>query len=366
MPESVVIQEDNTHALKPSVAPPRNIRGGVKRLLTFFVLLVVIFYAADLAISTGLRGIKTSQFGVMNQIVDGQLNAEILITGSSRAFTHYDPRIIRQVTGRSAFNIGLNGSQTDMQLALLKTYLKHNKKPDLVIHNLDSFAFVTTHGGVYDPGQYLPYLKERDIYDALYRIDPKIWKSRYLPLYGYAVEDLRFTWMLGIGNLVGAAPEETLFFGFQPRHMQWTGEFEKYRAVNVDGVVIDIETAGIEAFTDLIKVCRDEGVPVLMVYSPVYHEMTTLERNKDVIWEHFKEIGERFHAQTWDYRNSSISQTKDYFYNSHHLNAQGAALFSTDLSSRLLREFFVDRSNAVDGPSEPPVGTADTVPEGGQ
>jgi hypothetical protein len=335
---------------------------GILRIGLFFYVAALIAIGVDAAIDTGLRRIKTSQFGVMNQIVDGQLNAEILITGSSRALTHYDPRVLRQITGRRAFNIGLNGSQTDMQLALLKTYLKHNKKPELVIHNLDSFAFVTTHGGVYDPGQYLPYLKDSDIYDALYRIDSKIWKSRYLPLYGYAVEDMRFTWMLGLGSLVGAAPEETQIFGFQPRYMRWTGDFDKYRAENTNGVVIDIENAGIDAFTGLIRVCRDQGIPVLMVYSPVYYEMTTLERNKDVIWDHFRKISEEFAVPIWDYRDSPICQSRDFFYNSHHLNAQGAALFSTDLSSRLLKEFFIDRRDALDGQSVPASGPAAPEP----
>ena len=79
----------------------------------------------------------------------------------------------------TAFNIGLNGSQTDMQLARLKTYLRHNKKPLLLIHNLDLFSFQTTHGGVYDPGQYVPYLEEPPISAALSRIDPDVWKARF-------------------------------------------------------------------------------------------------------------------------------------------------------------------------------------------
>ena len=72
--------------------------------------------------NTGLRRIDTAAFGVFNRIVNGEINAEILVTGSSRALTHFDPRVISGSTGLSAFNIGINGSQTDMQVAVFKTY----------------------------------------------------------------------------------------------------------------------------------------------------------------------------------------------------------------------------------------------------
>jgi hypothetical protein len=44
---------------------------------------------------------------VWNRIVDGTINAEIVISGLSRALTHYDPRTIEERTRLTAFNIGL-------------------------------------------------------------------------------------------------------------------------------------------------------------------------------------------------------------------------------------------------------------------
>src|SRR5262249_23929136 len=157
---------------------------------------------------SGLRRINTSNFGVSNRIVDGKVNADIVISGSSRALVHYDPRIIEEQTGLTAFNIGLNASRIDMQLARLKTYLRHNKRPSLLIHNLDLFSFQTTHGGVNDPGQYIAYLAEPAIYAALSHIDPDMWKARFLPLYGFAAQDLQFNWILGVMGFFGWNPPE--------------------------------------------------------------------------------------------------------------------------------------------------------------
>ena len=101
------------------------------------------------------------------------------------------------------------------------------------------------------------------------------------------------------------------------------------------GVEFKIGPQGVRDFEELMRVCRDLGVPVLLVYSPVYYEMQELETNRDQIFERFKEIAQRYDAQLWDYRRSPISFRKDYFVNSEHLNADGAAVFSAEFGAKL-------------------------------
>src|SRR6478735_6774637 len=72
---------------------------GALKLLVFFALLGAAMLVADSAINFGMRHIKTSSFGVSNRIMAGRVGADIVISGSSRALTHYDPRIIEAVTG---------------------------------------------------------------------------------------------------------------------------------------------------------------------------------------------------------------------------------------------------------------------------
>jgi hypothetical protein len=328
----------------PAAAMPRRPSlpmAAVGRLAGFFLLCVAALCATHQGVDVGLRRIETSHFGVFNRIVSGRINAEILITGSSRALSHYDPRIIQQATGYATFNIGVNGSQTDMQLAVLKTYLRHNRRPSLIVHNLDSFAFETTHGGVSFPGLYLPYLSEEPLYTTLAHIDRGIWKSRYLPLYGYAVEDMNFTWLVGIGGLVGWNPREDSYLGFRPGHAPWTGDFESFRRRNPDGIRWPIEPEGLAAFEDLLRLCRERGIRVLLAYSPVYHEMQALERNRDEVFARFQEFAERHGASLWDFSGSPVGFDRAYFYNSQHLNAKGAARFSADVAAALVQARWV-------------------------
>lgn len=309
-------------------------RYGLLRILLFFGLFIGLLYATHFAISAGLRQVETSTFGVTNRIVTGRINADIVISGSSRAVTHYDPRIIERVTGLSAFNIGRNGSQTDLQLAVLKTYLQHNRKPKLVIHNLDSFSFVTSHE-IYDPAQYMPYLGQPPIYDAVRKVYPDAWKWKYFPLYAYVVADMRFTWITGIKRLMSISPREDHIEGFTPRFNEWTGDFEAFRTSNPQGVAFEIEPQGVRDLTDLVAICSNQGIPVLLVYSPVYHEMQQMERNRTEIFGLFREVADRFGVSVWDFSSSAISKDRNLFYNSQHLNAQGAWLFTEELAKRL-------------------------------
>jgi hypothetical protein len=314
------------------------------RLVAFFALLAAFIVATHLAITFGLRHTRTSQFGTLNRVMKGEVNADVVITGSSRAVVHYDPRIIEKATGLTAFNLGRNGSQTDMQVAFFKAYLKHNRKPALVVHNLDTFTFVTTKE-IYDPAQYLPYISESALYDPIRKIQPDAWKWKYLPLYGYVALDLQLSWVGGLKALAGIQPKEDQFRGFEPRYLEWTHDFEGFKAANPQGVSFPIEPEGIAALEDLLATCQREGIRVLLVYSPVYYEMREMERNRTAVFAHFRQLAARYGAKVIDYGDSDIARHQEYFYNSQHLNAQGAELFSAEVAADVEREMSAVAAN---------------------
>jgi hypothetical protein len=306
----------------------------VRRIVGFFGFLAALMFGLDAAITSGLRQITTSQYGATNRILLGDVNAQIVITGSSRAVSHYDPRIIRSVTNLSAFNLGRNGSQTDMQVAVLKAYLEHNQKPEIVVHNLDAFSFVTTRE-VYDPAQYVPYLKDKEIYQPLRHINENIWRSRYLPLYGYVVDDMRFSWILGLRGFLHWSPPEDFYLGFNPRQTKWTDDFQRFKASTPNGVSWPIEPSGIYLIEELIRLCRDKDIQLILVYSPEYAGMQTMTDNRTQIFNIFRQLAKQNDVPFWDYSDWQYATNTDYFTNSQHLNADGARIFSIDLANRL-------------------------------
>jgi hypothetical protein len=324
------------HSLTPQKA--------LQRLICFFGILLIAIFSMNSLVSTGLRRVKTSAYGAWNQAMQGEVNADVIISGSSRAAYHYDPRTIETLTGRSAFNIGRAGSQTDVQLAVLKAYLEHNRKPRLIVHNLDAFSFVSSRK-IYDPALYVPYLSDKEIYGPLAQIEPDIAKSRYLPLYGYVVEDMGFTWIQGLKALVGISPKQDYFLGFSPRDYKWSDDFSNFKAGNPHGVSFAIEPSGVRALEQLIEVCRKNGIPLVFVYSPEFIGMQEMTNNRAEIFAQFQELASRYHVPLWDYSNWKFDGDRDFFYNSQHLNAPGAALFSEDLANRL-QNYFSNRDGS--------------------
>jgi hypothetical protein len=305
------------------------------RIVGFCALVVGLAVALHVAIGHGLRRIPTAKFGSLNRIVDGRVNAEIVVSGSSRAMFHYDPRIIAGVTGRTVYNIGQVAARTDLQIALLKTYLSHNTKPRLIVHNLDPYSLVTTkRGEIYDAGSFIPYLGEAPLFAAIRRIEPDAWKWRYLPLYGYAVEDLRFIWSLGLAAYVGKFERENTFDGFFPRFETWTDDFAKFKASVGEGTTYTIEPAAVTLLGELVELCRERGIALVLVFSPEYFEAQRLLLNRGEIMGVFRRLSAGG-VPFWDYSDSNLSRRQDYFYSSQHLNATGAAAFSTDLARRI-------------------------------
>ena len=325
------VERERTQGDTASAVSPRD---SVLRLAFFCALFIAAAVLMGALISTGLRSVRTSSYGAWNRVMQGHVNADIVISGSSRAAYHYDPRAIEAATGLRAYNLGRAGTQTDVELAVLRAYLEHNRKPLLVVHNLDAFTFVMSRE-IYDPALYIPYLHDKEIYEPLHAIDPELYRSRYVPLYGYVVEDMDLNWVTGLKALAGVNPREDFYLGFSPRHKTWTDDFEKYKESHPNGVAFAIEPAGIRALRDLILTCRDNGIPLILVYSPEYREMQQMTSNRQAIFAEFHDLAAEYQVPIWDYSNWSYDGNRALFYNSQHLNADGASLFSDDFARKL-------------------------------
>jgi hypothetical protein len=309
----------------------------VLKILLFFSICGAIAVALHLMISLGLENIKTSDLGAFNRAMRGQVNADIVISGSSRAYCHYDPSIISEITGKKTFNLARDGSHTDLELGVLKAYLKHNKKPALIIQNLDMHTFVPTpKDEIPKPTQYIPYLDQPEIYNMIRGINPGAWKWKAIPLYGYVVEDVNFGWLQGFKGLLGRNSPEDHIDGYFPADRQWNKDFDRFKMKHPNGVGFQVDPRGVQVVEELISICKTNGIQLALVYSPQYYEMLDLVTNRAEVFTAFREISERTGTPFWDYTQASYCHDKKYFYNSQHLNRTGAEIFSRELSLRLV------------------------------
>ncbi len=89
-----VVELPRTHREKqPAYMPdadskrelPQGSWHAVGRIASFFCLIAVLVFGLHAMITSGLRRIKTGEYGASNQMMEGKVNAQIVITGSSRA-----------------------------------------------------------------------------------------------------------------------------------------------------------------------------------------------------------------------------------------------------------------------------------------
>lgn len=314
--------------------------------IIFVAVLFLSFFIIHNILIFGLKQLRTGDYGVWNRIVNGEINADILILGSSRALVHFDCQVIESATGRSCFNIGLNGSRLNLQLPLLKTYLKHNRYPQFLIVSLDCNSLQLSKE-IHRPSQYLPYLDEDIIYKNLLQLDSRFWLYKHIPFYsvaafnkttnssflGYALIGLR-------GGRVNDAREN----GYLPRDREWSDEFQNFRYQHLNGISLPIEQEAIDCLKDVVDLCRLNGIYLVLVYPPEYFEAQELTLNRKEIFQLYESIAASAQAPFWDFSDNAISYNKKYFYNSQHLNRLGATVFSKDVASKLVT---VLKSNGI-------------------
>jgi hypothetical protein len=129
--------------------------------------------------------------------------------------------------------------------------------------------------------------------------------------------------MSGAMVLVGWMPVEDRFLGFVPGHSSWAGDFERFAQMHPAGVRFEAEPDGVRAMESLLRLCHAQGI----------HVKDYGEPSGDL--RRLRAACKPLRGTTLDYSGSRISSRREYFYNSQHLNADGASAFSLRLADRL-------------------------------
>ena len=306
--------------------------------LVFCVIGLVMAFLLHAILIHGLRRLHNGDFGVWNALVSGDINADVLVVGGSRALVDVDCEVVTKALAMSCFNIGLDGSPHNLQEPMLETYLNHNRAPRLAILSAD-ISSLTNARGAYNPQQYLPYLDERPLYEALGTLDVSVWKQRYLPLYGFAHHGSFLTLSAIEGLLKHAetgAPARVQ--GHLAVDIQWDGAFDNFmREVGERGKTFPVEQTAVAHVAHMIAMLRARGARVGVFYSPEWREMHHFELNRSEVLSSYRAVATNNGAAFLDYSDSPLSLDRSYFYNSQHMNRRGATIFSRALASDLAR-----------------------------
>ncbi len=303
-------------------------RSFLQRALLFALIVGILALGVDRALKHGLRQRTTDVFGVWNDLVQGRARARVLFTGSSRSLVHFDAAAIGEQIGAPCYNLGMDGTQLDLQLGRLRTYLAHHPAPDLIVQEVDIIS-LEPDSGLYFPQQYVPYLNEPALYDAVRRNSPEQWKDRWIPLYPFLRHGIGLT-LLAMKSLAGL--EDTLHdpvhLGFELRDWKWEGSFDNFLKDHPNGVRYKESPQQVATLRSLIRTARQAGSRVALCYAPELEENQRITLNRTSILDTFARIAHEEGVPFWDFSTATLCADRQYFYNSQHLNAKGVALLT--------------------------------------
>ena len=290
----------------------------------------------DILISNGLKKGNSAwgEYNTWNDIYAGDVNAQLLVYGSSRAWRHIDPEIIENKTGIPSYNLGIDGHNFWLQHLRHKTFLKFNTKPEYIILSVDIWSLKKSEE-LYNAEQFLPYmLLDNDIvdytesYKGFSKLDYYVPLMRFIGNKNAVVESVENLFSLRM-------PKPKRKKGYRGWDGVWNTDFDKVKQkMKFFEAIPDPKL--INLLNDFLSECKEKNIQVILVYTPEYIEGQNFTKNRKEIISLFDSIGNKNNIPFLDYSDNIMCSKKEFFYNASHLNKSGAEVFTSLLINDLI------------------------------
>ena len=295
------------------------------------VILYGLAWGLDYMISKGLLQMEDYRFMSWHEMQQGDINADVLIMGNSRGFTHFEPWTIDSICGTNSYCLGLGGYSIVVQTFKYNHYRVYNTKPKWIVQQIDYYTlFNDSAPHQHESEQYLPIFYEKRMHDELYRVGYS-WLDLHCPLYRYwgyqMVIKNGLLEFLGIKHYIKDPSR-------RGQHYE-TGEWTGKNLAMTDTIHAYFDKEGRECFEQYMQQCADEGIKVLLVNSPTYIGATNKTVGLDSINAYFDSIAKVYNTEYWDYTYYELCNDTANFCASVHMNPEAVHTFSIDFANRL-------------------------------
>lgn len=296
-------------------------------LVAFYVALYAIQYAYDYKITHS----SDVNHKMWHDVANGNINADIVFIGNSRALVHYDPALFHDRLGYSAYVLGMDGEGFTSQKIIKDLYLTNNKAPKILFQNVDiaSFAPVKT----YNKPPHLPYISYKNVAD-FYAFNKDAYMEWLLPMYKYRYYASNYNKLFNNDNV-------TKVRGYQEMDIPWRGENKKKnptldKSRPMDG--FDYKK-GYDYLDELAQETLKSSTDLYLSWAPTYYERTARNQDKvTMLVNRFREFEKRYdHVHFLDFTRDSLTLDTIYFYNENHLNKKGVQIFNEEVIDSIIR-----------------------------
>lgn len=311
----------------------------IKKLLIFLSPILILAYPLDLFLSSQFKKafVAEGEIGVWDDIYSGNILDSCFILGSSRAWVQFNPEAFLSNAHIGTYNFGIDGHNFFLQKARYDETVKYNHPPKYIILSVESTS-LQKRSDLYNKEQFLPFMLWNKDIERM--VDSYIGFSTvdfYIPLIRYT--GCSIDMIKVFLNIINPSNKKRIK-GYLPRDEEWNKDFDKAKLMGKQTIKID--SSSVRMLDAFISECSSNKIKFAMVYSPEYIEGQALISNRDSIINIYKELSIDHKIPFYDFSNDSISFSKDFFYNSQHLNKKGSILFSDRLVEMLVQDKFFE------------------------
>ncbi len=306
----------------------------IVRFAVFSLLVFVLALVLDLFISRKLKnapGYALGEAVVWKDIYNGEVQSDLVVYGSSRAWLHIDPAILTAGFGLPAYNLGIDGHNFALQYFRHRALLEKNRRPSVILLSVDIFTF-DDKGEFYNIEQFRPFM----LFNGAIAAHSSQYKANALlfalvPLLRYAGEK---DMLKEVFNLKKPSPIFHRDKGYQGMDWEWTDELEEVKRSR-ESFTVSFDPKLLELFDQFMAESKASNIKVIMLYTPEYIEGQRFVANRRAMMDTFNAFSKKYAVPFYDYSADSISHQRKYFYNAEHLNRQGSVLFTKKLVADL-------------------------------
>lgn len=270
---------------------------------------------------------------VWNELYSNQIQADWLIYGSSRAWVQFNPAILENRFSNSVYNMGIDGHNFPMQYLRHSDYLHLYGKPKLILFSVDFFTF-EHRGNLFYQEQFLPFmLWNPKMYVIASQYEGFIFLDYWIPLIRYRGKIKEISKRI-LTSLRQNGSEFYRKKGFASFESDFNSDFESVKQ-QMKSYTTHSDSSTIQLFDQFLRECKRDSIPVILIYAPEYIEGQLFVRNRTEVIRRIEQFASLYQIPFWNYSSDSLSFQKKYFFNSMHLNATGADIFTQSVADRL-------------------------------
>ncbi len=286
-------------------------------------LSLLVFFLLDKAFIPYLNFLpKTEQDQRLGMVLSGQMNMDIIITGSSRGARDILAEELAATLKKKCYNLSYRGSDTEFHLFLLKTLLQFNKAPKVLILALDDPEGFTSPKFGYPFEKLLPYSGYDVINNELIKRDKKSFVSKILVL--ARINGNQIVWKKKPLKRVDSLRE----CGSMPLSFQRTDRKFNIITDNNSYQVKNEIPERVNCFLEIQQTCEKAGIQLVTVIPPNFYP------SNPAFEARIRSLCKPGTLLFMDDREK-IYRNKALFYDEGHMQLNGARIYTSELCKYL-------------------------------